>query len=143
MEVEEEVMDLTSDSGTDESEDEILNKRESVVDRLVTFIWGEGCTQDAQELKKDVKYFEALVKNVATVAKRNGIKKTEARWRSRRELEEDGTEKMREGVKAVVREEIDAGLRRFEIQRDGSKMADWLLWRTDLGEDFDEALEEW
>lgn len=159
MEVEEEVKCFSPDSGsgTDESEDEILDGRDEVLDNMVTFIWSEGATQTDLDKKEDVRYLESLVRYMAQMAKRIGYRQAEAlnikHIRDLKELVETerklriGTEKqstrMGEEVRTMVKEEINAGIKSYERQRESIRHTDWIMRLLEIGEQMGTILEEW
>lgn len=71
-------MCLSSGSNTDESEEEILEGRDLVLNSLVHFIWGEGATQTDPERRKNVEFMESYLRHLGSVAKKVGYRQAES-----------------------------------------------------------------
>lgn len=133
-------MCFSSGSDTDESEEEILEGRDLVLNNLVSFIWGEGVTQTDSERRKNMEYMESYLRHLGSVAKKTGYRQADSLYirhtkdleelleterQLRKGLEEERTmERMGEEVRKIMREEMSKAFMNREAIRKANREAE-------------------
>lgn len=156
--VEEEVVCLSSGSETEsESEDEIVQARNALLENLGNFISGEvSVFMKNLALKEEARGVESNLRYLAGTAKKVGYEQAESLYikqvrdledllddeeKKRKALQEERT-RMGEVVRKLVREEMEKVLGNYERRRGTEKVTEWNVRELELAAEMKRVLEK-